>query len=188
MASVEEQLSSLVLAAGEIKTLTGWPDPMIEDYLNLIRNLVLIASNTDSNIASITQNADDIDANEVAIAVNVAAITANAVAIAAHIALTIAHGSAGDIIGNLDTTELLVKGPVFLAVAVADAVASTVSVTSADASAAPGTYDQTQNQEIVDLANEMKGDINTLVTNVNSVVTQLNDLLAQLRLSEALDT
>lgn len=64
MASIEEQLSSLVLAAGEIKELTGWPDAMVEDYLNIIRNLVLLATTADTDIADIADNASAISSTE----------------------------------------------------------------------------------------------------------------------------
>lgn len=104
----------------------------------------------------------------------------------AHVADQSAHGATGDIVGTDDYATALVGGTVLLAAAVTDAIASTVSVTSPDATAAPAAYNQTQAQSVVTLANEMKGDINTLVTNLNSVVTQLNALLASERAAKQL--
>jgi hypothetical protein len=38
-----QQLKGLLLSAPEIKTLTGWPDPMVEDYLNILENIIEVA-------------------------------------------------------------------------------------------------------------------------------------------------
>lgn len=105
-----------------------------------------------------------------------------------HVAARSAHGATGDIVGADDYATALVGGTVLLAAAVANAVASTVSVTSPDATAAPAVYDQAQAQSVVTLANEMKGEINTLVANLNAVVTQLNALLASERAAKQLAT
>ena len=51
MASLVERLNSLVLSALEIRELTGWDDAMVEDYLNILRNLIEIASSLDSSDA-----------------------------------------------------------------------------------------------------------------------------------------
>ena len=64
MASIQEQLESLVLSATEVKGLTNWPDAMVEDYLNIIRNLIIIASSTDVNVDQIEQNTQDIAQNK----------------------------------------------------------------------------------------------------------------------------
>jgi hypothetical protein len=40
-------LRGLVLSAFEIKELTGWPDAMVEDYLNILRNLITLADSID---------------------------------------------------------------------------------------------------------------------------------------------
>ena len=37
------KLRGLVLSAYEVKTLTGWPDAMVEDYLNILRSLIELA-------------------------------------------------------------------------------------------------------------------------------------------------
>lgn len=72
-------------------------------------------------------------------------------------------------------------GEVTKSAAISDAIASTVSVTSADADAVYGTEER-------DLINEMKGDINTLVTDLNSAITQYNSLMANLRTAKLLAT
>ena len=65
-----------------------------------------------------------------------------------------------------------IRGLVLEAANVADAVASTVSVDSADATDLP---------TVITLANELKGDVNTLVTDVNLIVTQVNAILASVQ-------
>lgn len=37
-------LRGLVLSASEVYNLTGWPAPMIEDYLELIENLIILSA------------------------------------------------------------------------------------------------------------------------------------------------
>ena len=53
-----ERLRGLVLSAAEIKDLTGWPGPMVEDYLNIIDNLIEIANLLD---VEIDQKIEEID-------------------------------------------------------------------------------------------------------------------------------
>lgn len=43
----ELKLKGLVLSAAELQELTNWPDALIEDYLNIIRNLVTLATELD---------------------------------------------------------------------------------------------------------------------------------------------
>ena len=45
-----ERLRGLVLSASEIKGMTGWPAPMVEDYLTLLENLIIIANIIDVEI------------------------------------------------------------------------------------------------------------------------------------------
>lgn len=59
-----------------------------------------------------------------------------------------------------------------------DAVDSTVNVTNPDAPAAAVGYSQTDTQDSVDLTNEMKADINQLVTDVNSKNALINEIKA----------
>ena len=92
----------------------------------------------------------------------------------AHIADDAAHGVTGNNVGTLDYASAGTGGVVLRAVKVTDAVDSTVSVDSPDATAAPIAYDQAQIQAIVTLANETKGDVNQLVTDVNAAIAQLN--------------
>ena len=60
MASITEQLTSLILSANDLKDLTGWPDSMIEEWLNILRNIVVIASETDLNVDQVVINTADI--------------------------------------------------------------------------------------------------------------------------------
>ena len=49
MASAVDLLDSLLLSAVEVRDMTGWPDEMIEDYLNIVRNFASISSVIDDN-------------------------------------------------------------------------------------------------------------------------------------------
>ena len=149
-------------------------------------------TNIDINVADVTEqvaaNTTQIAINVGDIATNVSDIANNTATITAHIGSNSQHGVTGDNVGTLDFAQILAGGVVLLAVAVADAVPSNVSVTSPDASAAPVAYDQAQIQGIVDLVNELKADVNQLVLDFNSSITQINALLTSMRDANQLDT
>ena len=86
-----------------------------------------------------------------------------------HVALTIAHGVTGNNVGTENYASSLIGGVVFEAATVVDAVPSTVSITSPDATDLP---------TVITLANETKADVNQLVTDLNNAITQLNAFLA----------
>ena len=85
-----------------------------------------------------------------------------------HILSDSEHGVAGDNVGNQDFATALVGGVVNLSALVADAVESTVSVDSPDA---------IDLATVITLANELKGDVNQLVTDLNNSIVQFNALL-----------
>lgn len=41
------RLRGLILSAADLKQLTDWPDALIEDYLNILDNLILLAQEID---------------------------------------------------------------------------------------------------------------------------------------------
>lgn len=54
------ELQRLILSAADLKRLTSeqepgepWPDALIEDYLNILRDLILLADQIDSNAGEI---------------------------------------------------------------------------------------------------------------------------------------
>lgn len=48
MASITEaRLRGLILSAVELRAMTDWPEALIEDYLNLLDNLILLANEID---------------------------------------------------------------------------------------------------------------------------------------------
>lgn len=96
----------------------------------------------------------------------------------AHTSSTSAHGAGGDIVGTTDFATSILGGVVLEATNVSDAVQSTVTVTSPDATAAPAVYDQTDAQTAVTLVNELKLDLNQAITDFNAVTVQLNAFLA----------
>ena len=136
-------------------------------------NAIAIGDNT----TDIGTNTTDIGTNTTDIGTNTTAIGTNATNLTNHEALTTAHGVTGDNVGTLDFATVGTGGVVNLAAEVVDAVASTVSVTSPDATDLPS---------VITLANETKGDVNQLVTDLNAVVTQLNALLANMRTANQL--
>ncbi len=115
---------------------------------------------------------------------------------------TSAHGAAGNLFGTGDITGDPVGaedfatetagGVVLKAAASANAGASGVSVDSADISgSADLTYDFVERDmlnALLTLANELKADVNTLVTNHNSLKDSLNDLKAKERTAGQLAT
>ena len=98
-----------------------------------------------------------------------------------HIIATSAHGVTGSNVGTGDFCTDLVGGVVLKSAAVADAVSSSVSVTSADAGGSYTTSEQA-------LINELKADVNTLTTNLNAAIAQINALLAAQRAANQLST
>lgn len=75
-------------------------------------------------------------------------------------------------------------GLVFQGLAVSNALASGVSVDAPDAPTQTGSYVQADVQDIADLANELKADVNQLVTDVNALKDVLNELLQSQRDAE----
>lgn len=94
-----------------------------------------------------------------------------------HVLQTSTHGATGNIIGSGDFAQESTTGVAYKALAVADAVASSVAITSPDAAAAPATYSQSQIQGIVDLVNELKSALAQLVSDHNGAVSTVNSSL-----------
>ena len=87
-----------------------------------------------------------------------------------------------------DFAANFIGGAVLLAALVADAVASTQTITLADIAAAPVAYDQAFTQTLVDMANDTKAKHNQLVTDLNLVITQFNDLLTKSKTAKQMAT
>ncbi len=119
----------------------------------------------DTNAANISTNTTNISTN----ATNITSITN---AFNTHNGSNSQHGVTGNNVGTEDFAQTALGGVVFLADLVNNAVASTASVTSADA---------TDLATVITLANELKADVNQLVTDFNNSVTQLNDIIQQMK-------
>ena len=184
-------------------------DDNIEDIDQLVAaveaNIIAIAANKEAieeNALAIAQNAEDIAANTesiiqnaLAIAQNASDIATNAAAIVlltnsidSHINAFQAHGSNGDIVGFNDTATESAVGLVARMTSIADAVETTVDITTADIGAAPATYDQTYTQSVTDLTNENKAAINQLASDLNDAIDVLNNLLAESKTSGQMTT
>ena len=129
-------------------------------------------------VAQILVNSAAISANQTAIQTNVDAIQTNADNLQAHEDLEEAHDSNGVIVGFNDLADETTVGLVNRMATLADAVSSTVNITTADLGAAPAAYSQAYAQANADLTNENKAAINQLATDLNAAITALNTLIA----------
>lgn len=184
-------------------------DDNIEDIDELVAaveaNIIAIAANKEAieaNALAIAQNAEDIAINSEAIVQNALAIAQNASDIAnnaaaivllansldAHVNASQAHGSNGDIVGFNDTATESTVGLVARMASIADAIETTVDITTADIGAAPATYDQAYAQSVTDLTNENKAAINQLASDLNDAIAVLNNLLAESKASGQMTT
>lgn len=184
-------------------------DENIEDIEQLVAaveaNIIAIAANKEAietNALAIAQNAEDIAANTESIIQNAMAISKNASDIAAnasaivllansldnHVNAFQAHGSNGDIVGFNDLADETTCGLVKRMTSIADAVDSTVDITTADIGTAPATYDQAYTQSVTDLTNENKAAINQLASDLNDAIEVLNNLLAESKTSGQMTT
>ena len=131
---------------------------------------------------------------------NIEGITTNTNNLVEHESLESAHGSNGDIVGFNDLATDLLFGLVKQMLLVTDAnesnvnidspnatvstvnvvspnaIVSTVSVASPDVALAPAAYNQTFTDTIVTMVNELKGDVNQLVSDVNPSATLSNEI------------
>ena len=76
MATAQE-FRRLVLSASEIKQATGWGDAMVEDYLNILNDLITLANAIDGNDTDITDLENRVTALEgrvTTLEINVAAL------------------------------------------------------------------------------------------------------------------
>lgn len=78
MDELAQRLQGLLLSATELKAITDWPDELVEDYIETIRNIVLIATQTDVNTGQVDQNTQDIAQNTSDISDNATNIAQNA--------------------------------------------------------------------------------------------------------------
>lgn len=62
------QSGRLILSATEIQDLTGWPDAMIEDYLNILRDLAATIAAINENAGDIANLGDDVDQLQIDVA------------------------------------------------------------------------------------------------------------------------
>lgn len=108
-------------------------------------------------------------------------ITTSDTTLATHTALTSAHGATGTIVGTGNVATAGTAGVVLKAAASTDASSSAVAVSSPDAATQGVSYSQANVQSIATLANELKADVTTVVTDLNAVASSLNDLKAKLR-------
>lgn len=165
-----QKIQTLRPSAREVKLGTQFTDTMVDDYLTMFENLVLLANSGDSVLVRLAVVENDL--GELTIVVT------------EHINNDSAHGVTGENIGNEDYCTSLVGGVVNLSALVSDAVDSTVNVVEPDADAATLLYSQLVAQTNVDLTNELKSSVNQLTTDLNAAITQINDLIAQQKLAK----
>lgn len=157
------------------KALPDAPEYLIKDLFNKQSNINDLAQVSGSVEDQVILNTDQIEINVIGISVNAGNISTNTGNISSvttnfndHNASDTEHGVTGFNVGTGDFAQSLIGGTVLLADKVADAVASTVSVDSPAATDLP---------TVITLANELKGEVNQLVTDFNNLVTKFNAFL-----------
>ena len=58
--TTKSKLEGLALSAQELKSMSNWPDAIIEEWLNIFRNLIIIADDVDDTI---TKDLEEINTN-----------------------------------------------------------------------------------------------------------------------------
>lgn len=186
---ISDRFQTLAFSYAEMASM-GFNYQFTEDYLNQIRNLLIVSSEVDIDKDNIESNTLRLDAVEPVVESNTLRLDTvepvvennvlrlNAVEpIAAANAAAIALAS-GQLVGNNDFATSLVGGVVNLMALVSDAVDSNANIAMVDVGVAPAVYDQAYTQSVTDLLNDTKSKHNQLVTDVNAVITQLNELIS----------
>lgn len=206
MATLAQQLQTLRPSASDLKRL-GWPDWLVNDYLTLLENLILLASSDDNFLLVLQQLQIDLDALELRVdvtesnisaldtrvttaegeivtldgrvTVNEADIAQNALDIATHVGSNSEHGATGDIVGTGDYCTELLGGTVLRAALSANAVSSTATIALAALGAAPAAYSQAYAQSQSNLINDIRTKHNTSITDLNNAIGVINDIIAK---------
>ena len=192
MATLSQQLQTLRPSASDLKRL-GWPDWLVNDYLTLLENLILLASSDDNFLIVLDQLQIDldaltlrVDATEVDIAALDVRVTTNEADIlqvttdlATHVGGTSEHGATGNIVGTNDYCTEVTGGTVLRAAISSNAVVSTATVALPAVGAAPAAYSQAYAQEQSDLINDIRTNHNTAVADLNNAIGVVNDIIAK---------
>lgn len=181
------KLITYIPTESELRQLIGgqWPDKLIRDYLTIKYN----SNNVNGEVGDLTVEITTIKGDIITINGQITSLSARVTTtegnittlqtnLATHVGAQSAHGATGDIVGTDDYCTATVGGTVLLAAAQANAVASTVAVTSPDAGAAPAAYTQAQMAQVVALVNELKADLTQTVSDLNAAITVINNMLA----------
>ena len=176
-----QKLQTFRPSAKEIKQGTGFTDNMVDDYLTIFENFVLLATSEDSIVIRV----GNIETRLTVVEDDLGELT---IAFVEHVSDDSAHGVSGNNVGTGNYCSSSTGGVVNLAALTSDATDSTVEVTSPDATASPAAYDQVIAQTSVTLVNELKADVTQLTTDLNAAIAQLNDLLAKQKTAKQMAT
>lgn len=183
------KLQNYIFTEAELQRTLGGrlPDQFIKDYIASKTNSTALLEAIDKNTVDIEQLfADLADTNDAVAALDIRVAAAEGdidtlqTDLSDHIADVVAHGSTGDIVGNLDYATVAVGGVVLEAVAVADAGTATITP-PAVVSAAPVAYSQAYAQEQTDAINALRTNVIDLRNFLNSAITVINSSLASER-------
>lgn len=183
------RLQNYIFTEAELqKTLGGkLPDQFIKDYIASKTNSTALLEAIDKNTVDIEQLLADLaDTNDAVAALDVRVTAAEGeintlqTDLSDHIADVVAHGSTGDIVGNLDYATAAVGGVVLEAVAVADAGTATITPPAA-LGAAGAAYVQAYAQSQTDAINALITNVTDLRNFLNSAITVINSSLASER-------
>lgn len=198
--SVSDRLRTQSLSASSLKQITKmqgseWSDTLVNEFINYLNNIALVASGTDSNGDQINENTQNIASNANGIANNTVLISQNSDLIAlnadaivivsdnlnAHVISNSEHGVTGENVGTEDFCTDLIGGVVLLSALVNEAIDSTAEITIADLLPAPAAYDQAYTQLQSDLINDTKAKHNQLLLDLNAAISQFNELIANMK-------
>lgn len=156
----------------------SWRMMFARDYASIKGNIQNVVTATEGNSETIETLDARLDIAEGKITTIIGRVDTLETELDTHVAATSAHGANGNIVGTNNYASLTTGGTVLLAATQADAVASSVAVTSPDAGAAPATYTQAQMATVVALVNELKADLTQAVSDLNAAIAVINGSLS----------
>lgn len=152
------------------------PDQFIKDYIAGKTNSTALLQAIEKNTVDIEQLFSDLDALTVRVTTAEGEIDTLQTDLTAHVNAQVAHGSNGDVVGNLDYAAPTVGGVVWLASAVGDATPSAITPPVAPGTAGAA-YAQAYAQSQTDAINALITNVIGLQTALNSAIDVLNSSL-----------
>lgn len=195
---ISPQINTLAFSYREMDGM-GFNGLFIQDYLDQIKNVRLIADSTDFVIDQVNRNTENIESNRLRIALMEPVVESNKLRLDALEPKVEANSSkietlettVSDHENRIDTVETrsqnnenaisaatgkLVGNEDFATDAVggvvflANLISDLTQITTPDIGLAPAAYDQNYAQSVTDLTNTNKAKINEIVTKINAII------------------